>query len=277
MTPMGRHGWIRIIGAVVGALVLAACGGPSTPHPSPGSAGRSTSTTASGPTSTTTGTAGWTSAVLPIERCPTSFAVTPSPTTAPLPTTATVNVPVDEAANLVVYTDDAGIMMLIGPTDWACRGLYGADGSGGLVVSPMGEAVPSDPDAGWHLAASSADEAIVGYETGGSTVQGADLACPLFAAAATATRQDLGRGCAVALPAGETHDALTSSAVAFEDPAGVAGDGMPSGGSNPANGVMVYAPPKPAADSAYVVTCTLPAARHQLCTAVLDHFESPYG
>jgi len=184
---------------------------------------------------------------------------------------------VNEAANLVVYTDQAGIMMLIGPMDWACRGLYGADGSGGLLVSPMGEPVPSDPDAGWHLAASSADEAIVGYETGGSAVQGAGLACPLFPSAAAVTRQDLGRGCAETSPAQETHDALTSSEVAFEDPADVAGSGIPSGGSNPANGVMLYSPPKPAAASAYVVTCTLPAERHDVCTAVVDHFAALYG
>ncbi len=60
---------------------------------------------------------------LPIVHCQTSFAVTLSPTTVLLPTSATVSVPTGEPANLVVYSDDAGIMMLIGPTDWSCHGL----------------------------------------------------------------------------------------------------------------------------------------------------------
>ncbi len=66
------------------------------------------------------------------------------------------------------------------------------------------------------------------------------------------------------------------SEVGFEDPAGVAGDGIPSGGLNPANGVMLYLPAQGKA-SAYLATCTLPAARHDMCTAVLNHFIALYG
>ncbi len=209
-------------------------------------------------------------------QCQTSFAVTPSPTTVPIPTSATVRVPAGEAANLVVYSDDAGIMMLIGPATWTCHGMYGADGSGGLLIAPAGESVPSDPDTGWQLPASSSDEAIVGYETGGSTVQGAALACSLFPEAATATRQDLGRGCAVTRPAQETIAGTSGSEVGFEDPAGVAGNGIPSGGQNPANGVMLYLPARGKA-SAYLASCTLPDSQHDVCTAVLNHFVALYG
>ncbi len=215
-------------------------------------------------------------ATLPIVHCQTSFAITPSPTTVPLPTSATVSVPTGEAANLVVYSDDAGIMMLFGPSGWTCHGMYGADGSGGLLISPAGESVPSDPDTGWHLPASSLDEAIVGYETGGSPVQGAALACPLFPAAAVATKQDLGRGCVVTRPVQETLAGTASSEVGFEDPAGVAGDGIPSGGQNAANGVMLYLPGQGKA-SAYLVTCTLPDSEHNVCTTVLNHFITLYG
>ena len=106
-------------------------------------------------------------ATLPVVPCQTSFAVTPSPTVVPLPTSVVVSVPAGDAAGLAVYSDDAGFMMLMGPAAWTCHGLYGADGSGGLLISPGGESVPSDPDPGWHLSTSSSDEAIVGYETGG--------------------------------------------------------------------------------------------------------------
>jgi len=237
------------------------------------------STTSSEPPSTTstTGSPASILATLPVVDCQTSFGVTPSPTTA-VPTSVTVSVPADEAAGLAVYSDDAGIMMLIGPATWTCHGLYGADGSGGLLISPAGESVPSDPDPGWHLSTSSSDEAIVGYETGGSPVQGAALACPLFPAAAMATKQDLGQGCAMTRPSQEsvTPSGTAESDVGFFDPIGVAGDGIPSGGLNPANGVMLYQP-APGKATAYLATCTLPEAQHDVCTAVLDHFVALYG
>jgi hypothetical protein len=213
---------------------------------------------------------------LPISRCATTFAVTPTPTTAPLPTTALVLVPAAEASDLVVYSDDAGVMTMIGPTGWTCHGMYGADGSGGLVIAPPGESVPADPDAGWHLAASSADQAIVGYETGASPVQGAALACPLFPAAAATNTSDLGRACPVTRPAQETVDQPASDEAGFEDPPGVAGDGIPSGGQDPANGVLLYLPRQNGA-SASLATCTLPAAKHVVCTAILNHFAALYG
>jgi hypothetical protein len=169
-------------------------------------------------------------------------------------------------------------MMLLGPASWTCHGLYGADGSGGLLISPAGESVPSDSDPGWHLSTSSSDEAIVGYETGGSPVQGAALACPLFASAAAATRQDLGQGCTVTRPSQESlfPSGTAGTDIGFEDPIGVAGDGIPSGGLNPANGVMLYLPDQGKA-TAYLATCTLPDAQHDLCSAVLDHFVALYG
>jgi hypothetical protein len=224
----------------------------------------------------TAGSQGSTLVPLPIVHCQTSFAVTPPPTTVPLPISATVSVPTGEAANLFVYSDDAGIMMLIGPADRSRHGLYGADGSGGLLIAPAGESVPSDPDTGWHLPALSSDEAIVGYETGASPVEGAELACPLFPAAAAATRLDLGRGCTVTRPVREIAAGTASREIGFEDPAGVAGDGIPSGGQNPANGVMLFMPAQGKA-SAYLATCTLPDAQHDVCTAVLDHFIALYG
>jgi hypothetical protein len=278
---------------LAGLVVMAGCG---TSTPSATSASTSTTTTrpvtksssSSSPGSTTTsvpastpppaGSQAWIVATLPVVPCQTSFAVTPSATVTPLPTSVAVSVPAGDAAGLSVYGDDAGIMMLVGPATWTCHGLYGADGSGGLLISPAGESVPSDADPGWHLSTSSSDEAIVGYETGGSPVQGAALACPLFPSAAATTKQDLGQGCAVTRPSQESVSVsgTAGSEVGFEDPVGIAGDGVPSGGLNPAGGVMLYLPAEGKA-TAYLATCTLPASQHDVCTAVLDHFVTQYG
>lgn len=186
-----------------------------------------------------------------------------------------MRVPSNEADNLAVYGDTQGILMLVGPRDgWTCHGLYGADGSGGLAISPIGEQVPTDPW-GWHVAAGSVAQAIVGIESGGSDVQGAGLVCPLFAAAATAYAQDQVGGCS-SRPAQEGVTTISGVAAGFEDPAGVTGDGVPSGGQNAASGVALYQP-KANEPSAYVATCTLSAPQHALCTAVLNHFVAQYG
>ncbi len=50
----------------------------------------------------------------------------------------------------------------------------------------------------------------------------------------------------------------SSVEVGFQDPPGVAGAGLPSGGQNPANGVVLYQP-NPSEATAYLATCTLPA------------------
>jgi hypothetical protein len=68
----------------------------------------------------------------------------------------------------------------------------------------------------------------------------------------------------------------SSIQVGFQDPAGVAGVGSPSGGQNPANGIVLYQP-KPTEATAYQATCTLPAAQQDLCTAVLNQFAATFG
>jgi hypothetical protein len=175
-----------------------------------------------------------------------------------------------------VYTDETGGLMLVGPTvGWTCNGNFGADGSGMLALAPVGTAVPMTGTT-WHLPASSPTQAIVAMESGGSTVQGAALACPLFSAAKAATQQDLGQVCAVSVPTQEHVTRISSVAVGFQDPAGVGGVGYPSGGQNPATGVVLYQP-KPTEPTAYQATCTLPAAQQDLCTAVLNQFAAKFG
>jgi hypothetical protein len=174
-----------------------------------------------------------------------------------------------------VYTDEAGKLMLVGPTvGWTCTGSFGADGSGTLALAPVGTTVPVTGTS-WHLPASSPTQAIVAMESGASPVEGAGLVCPLFAAATVATQHDVGKGCGSGPPQ-QGLTKISSVAVGFQDPPGVAGIGFPSGGQNPANGVGLYMP-KTTEASAYLATCTLAAAQQDLCTAVVNQFVATYG
>lgn len=214
-------------------------------------------------------------ATLPVVVCQTSVGVTT--TTADLPGSVSVSVPASDAQqnSLAVYSDETGRLMLVGPTvGWTCMGNFGADGSGLMALAPVGTTVPQAGTA-WHLPASSSSQAIVAMESGASPVTGAQLVCPLFSAAQTATQQNLGRSCA-ASPSPEQAAKVSSVEVTFRDPAGVAGIGFPSGGENPANGVALYKP-NPNEATAYLATCTLPAAQQDLCTAVLNHFVATFG
>jgi hypothetical protein len=215
-------------------------------------------------------------ASLPVIVCETTTGA-PTTTTS-LPASVSVSVPASDGqqGNLAVYTDETGGLMLVGPTvGWTCNGNFGADGSGLLALAPVGTAVPMTGTT-WHLPASSPTQAIVAMESGGSTVQGAALACPLFSTAKAATQQDLGRVCAVSVSTQEHVTRISSVAVGFQDPAGVAGVGYPSGGQNPAKGVVLYQP-KPTEPTAYQATCTLPAAQQDLCTAVVGQFVATFG
>jgi hypothetical protein len=69
---------------------------------------------------------------------------------------------------------------------------------------------------------------------------------------------------------------IAAGIVTFEDPPGVKGDGRPSGGQYPADGVMTYHP-SAQEDGSWQETCTLPASEKNICTAVLNTFISWYG
>lgn len=255
-----------VVVVALGSLGLSACGDSGTGSSS------GTTTSQQGIPASLSGPS--VKASLPVVTCQTTFGVTT--TTTSLPSTLSVRVPAGPTGNLAVYSDPAGIMMLLGPKNgWTCHGLYGADGSGGLLVSPVGESVPTNPDGGWHVGSSSSVQAIVGYETGASPVAAAELACPISTDAAAALQRNVGKECP-ARPAAETVIRSSSQQVAFYDPAGTAGQGMPSGGGNPANGVVLYEPAGQKA-SAYLATCTLPQSQGATCSAVLQHFIALYG
>ena len=215
-------------------------------------------------------------ATLPIVVCQTTAAV-PTTTTS-LPGSVSVSVPTSEAqqGNLAVYTDETGRLMLVGPTvGWTCNGSFGADGSGVLALAPVGTTVPLS-GLTWHLPTSSTTQAIVAMESGASPVQGAVLVCPFFSTAQVAVQQNLGKSCAGNSPSQERTFKVSTVQAGFEDPSGVVGAGYPSGGQNSANGVALYQP-KPTEASAYLATCTLPAAQRDLCTAVLSQFAATFG
>jgi hypothetical protein len=198
-------------------------------------------------------------ASLPVVSCPTSSGADLPAVS--LPQSRPVAVPQALAGDLSLYADDQGVMELLGPKGWSCTAAIGADGSGGVTVYPAG-------------AGPSSAVAIAGSET--SACVGCTLAqaCPLFPSAATVLRSDLGQACP-ARPAAETVTSIAAGIMSFEDPPGVKGDGHPSGGPYPANGVMTYHPS--AQDGSWQETCTLPASEKDICTAALDTFVSSYG
>ncbi len=209
---------------------------------------------------------------LSVIACTTTVALGTPPAAKTLPATETVSVPKDQASYLAVYSDRPHCCRCSGRGAGSARPPTGPTAAAGSCCSrPGGEVVRGSN----HLASSSAAEAIEGYQTGASTVQGASLACPVIAAAAAATRSALGQGCA-APPAAETLFPRSANDVAFFDPPGTAGTGSPSGGINPANGVVLYAPGG-GKSSAYLATCTLPAVQNAVCSTVLHSFVSLYG
>lgn len=174
-----------------------------------------------------------------------------------------------------MYTDKWGTMRLIGPRHWSCQAAYGADGSGGVAVYPAGQPIPSNWGAGWKLPSSSTVQAVIGNETSACTGCSEGQACPLFASAAKDFLDQIGRPCPATRPVAENVDRLSAGVVAFEDPPGVVGDGLPSGGSYSANGVMTYYPGNPS--GSWLETCTLPSDQKDLCTATLNYFAGTYG
>jgi hypothetical protein len=281
---MQKRGVWGIGGSVVLAALLTGCGHgtpqatrkpPSTTAPTTGlpashGATTTTPTTAVTPTTATTVvTTGDETASLPIVSCLTKFALATPPPTVPVPASVTADVPTALAGKLAVYTDTSDIMKVLAPTGWSCSASYGADGSGIITIVPKGESLPAT-----GLTSDSSDQAITAYETGGSPVQAAAAACSFFPAAAAATETDLEKQCSPRPPS-EIVDPLSTSVVDFEDPAGVKGTGDPSGGQDPANGVMTYSPTE--GPGYYLETCTLAQDEHEACTATLNYFVTVYG
>jgi hypothetical protein len=164
-------------------------------------------------------------------------------------------------AGLVAYTNTQ--LYLIGPSGMRCSGIVAADGGSGVTVWPQGYR---------SLPTHASTDGLTLSVTPACVFCKAAAACPFFAALA----RDLHFPCQQGVPAGERVYHLESTIVLFEDPPGVAGSGGPSGGHDPANGVVGYRG-SPQRGSVYRATCTLPAGQHSICTTVLNDVISRYG
>ena len=169
-----------------------------------------------------------------------------------------------------MFTDEQGEMKLLAPTGWVCNANFGADGSGGVTITPSGETLPSG-----QLTSDSTAEAIVGSQTSACAECREGQACPLFATAASDYEQDYQMTCPTTKPEEESSEPIEDGVVGFLDPPGVAGDAYPSGGEYPANAVMTYHSGNE--NGSWLDTCTLPYSQQALCTAVLNNFATTYG
>lgn len=284
-------------------MLLAACGTPaanagsggrtsgtthtSTTPTTPGTGTTTTTTTTTQPTSSpgsgsqpvATATGATTSEEVGITTCPTAFA-NASTTTVP-PASTAVAIPAALAGKvgpLTFYEDAAGIDGVLAPSGWSCSAVLAEDGSGSVTVVPPSEsgslpgsvALPSDT------------EVIEIDQTGACAGCTYQKVCGLFPQSAPRVYLPTPSfPCRADLSPAEAVDRLGTTAVAFEDPAGVKGTGVLSGGPNPANGVLTFVPTvtgkPPPGPMTYEATCTLPDAQHSLCTAVLDAFLARYG
>jgi hypothetical protein len=97
--------------------------------------------------------------------------------------------------------------------------------------------------------------------------------CTLFPGTRAAGLAAQTAGCA-ASASGEIVRRAGSDVARFEDPPGVKGVGVPSGGANRAIGAVVYPQLRPEPDSVTVakVTCAAPRTTVGLCPSIVDDY-----
>jgi len=207
-------------------------------------------------------TAHTTAGTIPVVRCRTVSVPGPGSS---LPARLRVLGSPGTVAGLVAYTNTE--LFLVGPARMSCSGVISPDGSTKLLLWPRGKRLPqqdSDEDGITLLSA----PACVGCQ--------AEYACPFFAAFA----RRLGFPCTTGVPSREKVTRPDPHLVLFRDPRGVAGDGWPSGGPDPANGTVLIQgslKPGPHERSVYRSTCTLPAIDDPICTVSLNDTIARYG
>jgi hypothetical protein len=179
-------------------------------------------------------------AAVQVVRCPTSYGIT-QPNRA-LPSVLSTKLSAAQAHGLAFYGNND--LLLLAPEGWRCTGEVGADGSTSMHITHGHEAIT--------------ELAVV---SGGYA--GAFEACSLFPGARPPTP------CSTHPPEAESDVRLSSTAVAFEDPPGIHGTGDPSGGSLPANGLMIY-DPSYTRGFFFEETCTLPPIEHGVCSVLLN-------
>lgn len=187
---------------------------------------------------------------VPVVRCPTIFGI--EGTRPALPTRLTVLGDPPVTAGLAAYSNTSHF--LIGPAGMNCSGIVATDGGEQTLVWPRGTRQPGDHTSGKGLSLRY-EPACAGCKT--------SLQCPFFPALA----RKLTFPCRSRIPLGETVVRQNRHLVLFSDPAGLAGDGFPSGGPYPANGFVDVVGRD---QIVYRATCTLPRSEHRLCTTSLN-------
>jgi hypothetical protein len=192
-----------------------------------------------------------------VVRCPTTYPFTRHPAA---PRTIAVLGAPRSVRGLVAYTN--AFIYLIGPAGMSCAGVQAVDGGSIVLAWPHGHRRP-----GLHARI---DGLSISVEPACVGCKAAEV-CPLLPRFAAG----FGFPCRSSIPPGEQIDVLRPSIVLFEDPPGVAGDGWPSGGPDPANGLVGVATNQE--QTVYRATCTLPAGEHSLCTVALNDAIGRYG
>jgi hypothetical protein len=205
--------------------------------------------------------------MLPSVECPTSFGIdSPGP---PRALGLLPNLP-GSTISLASYTDRLHMVAVAAPIGWNCRAIDAADGNVSIMVTPPGTS-PTEPSQPFIRDTRQGIEALVASPGTGSVP---DLLCAAMPDVIDPTWS--GRPCPHR-PAAEQIIRDNPVAAEFFDPAGVVGDGAPSGGSYRAIGRVINLPaPGSTSEGAASVTCTVPDADALMCDAIIVSF-APYG
>jgi len=270
---------VVVIAALAVGIVLVS---RSTHSPSTGS--KKTATTSAGSSTTTTGTATTipaTSTTVPRQAvqvvltnvsCPSTYAISGLQAKS-APATMRASVPAGSASSYEFYSLSNGDLAVLAPARWKCQASAGVDGSAEVVVVP-----PSEQLSNASVTTSADPEAVTALTTGGCQGCAYDATCAYLPSAANQAFPAMAQspGCDATVPRGESTGTISQNVAYFEDPPGVIGHGDSSGGSNPANGIIVLQPPVGGEGDSFTATCTLPESEHAACTTILNEFEAQY-
>lgn len=191
---------------------------------------------------------------LPVVTCTVTDGAIQGPLPTPMVTSLDVVVPAALASRLVVYGVE-NEQLILGPRDWRCTGLIGADASSHVTIID-----PADSTTG-----------IVVERAPGAPYSGVlDLACPLFPAANDLLQSTFGFDCPKRHVAAEQVTMQTPEIARFMDPPGVKAVGALSGGAVPVRGALLFHTASDNTMLALQISCALPESDAAICATVVD-------
>lgn len=222
--------------------IVAGCGSDDS-----GEAGDSTS--AQGTSTETSGQF----ASLPTKKCRTSEGL--ELPDVPLDSTTVVPVPADSVGGLAAFANTTG-SILLGPADWKCDSLVAVNGDETIGLSPDGK----DPfregaEVGITYDASVACQGCIA----------AKICAVLPNSQVVRDYAEIGVGCDRKKPLEETLTPIGEFSVLFDDPPGVRGQGVPSGGSVSSEGMLTYSETR----GSQQVSCAVPEELADLCPSIV--------